>query len=69
MGKDLSPVPGLATDWQAEDDGHNWTFHLVKGVKWHSDGKPFTAADVKFTIEYIKNNKIAGLLSYVGEDD
>ena len=30
-------------------DGLTWTFHLRQGVKWH-DGTPFTAEDVKFTI-------------------
>ncbi len=37
------------------DDGKTWTFHLHKGVKWH-DGEPFTADDVKFTFDYMKEH-------------
>jgi peptide/nickel transport system substrate-binding protein len=31
-------------------DGLNWTLKLKEGVMWH-DGTPFTAEDVKFTLE------------------
>ena len=44
-------VPGLATSWKALDD-LTWEFKLRKGVKFH-DGTPFTAADVKYTIERV----------------
>ncbi|MGH2551260.1 MAG: ABC transporter substrate-binding protein, partial [Thermomicrobiales bacterium] len=43
-------VPGLATDWTVSEDELTFTFNLRQGVTWH-DGQPFTAADVKFTIE------------------
>ena len=33
-------------------DGLNWKVKLRDGVKWH-DGKPFTAEDVKFTLELV----------------
>ena len=42
-------VPGLATRWEAVD-GTTWRFTLRGGVKFH-DGKPFTAEDVKFTLD------------------
>jgi len=45
------PVPSLAERWQAVDD-LTWRFFLRKGVTF-SDGKPFTAADVKFTLDYV----------------
>lgn len=35
-------------------DGLNWNIKLRKDVRWH-DGKPFTAEDVKFTLELIVN--------------
>ena len=38
-------------------DGRSVTWKLKKGLKW-SDGKPFTAADVLFTYEYIMNPKV-----------
>ncbi len=46
--KDMSPAPGLATDWEVSDDGLTWTFHLREGVQW-SDGEPLTANDVTYT--------------------
>ena len=45
-----SIVPELATGWAWNEEGTELTFPLRQGVKWH-DGKPFTAADVKCTIE------------------
>src|SRR5215470_9021915 len=48
-----SIVPELATEWTWSEDGKTLTFPLHKGVKWH-DGKPFTAADVKCTIDLLQ---------------
>lgn len=49
----LEPQPGLAESWTVGGDGKVFTFKLKKGVVWH-DGKPFSAADVLFTVEFIK---------------
>lgn len=38
-------------------DGLTWTIKLKPGVKWH-DGKPFTAADVVFTLDVIRDPKV-----------
>lgn len=46
---DLKPQPSLAESWKVSDDGKTVTFNLRKGVTWH-DGKPFTSADVKFSL-------------------
>lgn len=45
---DYEPVPGLATEWAASDDGLTWTFTIREGVTW-SDGEPLTAHDVAYT--------------------
>ena len=45
-------VPALAESYDLEEDTNTYTFHLREGVTWH-DGEPFTAEDVKFTIEAI----------------
>ena len=49
---DLNPVPALAESWETSKDGLTFTLKLRDGVKWH-DGKPFTSADVKWTLEEV----------------
>ena len=46
---DFKPTPSLAESWEEPADGKSITFRLRQGVKWH-DGKPFTSADVQFSI-------------------
>ena len=48
-------IPWLATEWSTSSDGLTWSFTLRDGVKWH-DGKPFSADDVAFTVDYFKKN-------------
>ena len=49
---DNQVVAGLAKDWSFDEKTCTYTFYLEENVKWH-DGEPFTAEDVKFTIEAI----------------
>ncbi|OZI71660.1 ABC transporter substrate-binding protein [Bordetella genomosp. 12] len=50
---DLKLVPALAVSWEQSPDALRHTFHLRKGVKWH-DGKPFTSADVAYSLLTLK---------------
>lgn len=50
LDDDAKPHPALAERWEIEGDGALYRFHLRRDVTWH-DGRPFTAADVKFTFE------------------
>ena len=43
-------VPMLATSWESNATGDEWTFHLREGVTFH-DGTPFTAEAVKFSYQ------------------
>ena len=49
---DNQVIPGLAKRWTFDEAACTYTFYLEENVKWH-DGEPFTAEDVKFTIEAI----------------
>ncbi|MBN1966131.1 MAG: ABC transporter substrate-binding protein [Anaerolineae bacterium] len=47
-------APQLAVDWSSNEDATVWTFNLREGVLWH-DGEPFTADDVRFSLELAFN--------------
>ena len=49
---DNAVVPALAKSWDFDEETCTYTFHLEEDVRWH-DGEPFTAEDVRFTIEAI----------------
>lgn len=49
-------VPDLAQSWSYDESNYTYTFKLKENVAWH-DGKEFTAEDVKFTIDTIKESK------------
>lgn len=51
-GYELEIVPGLAKSWEQIDE-LTWEFVLEEGVKFHN-GDDFTAADVKYSFERIK---------------
>ena len=60
----LEDVPWLAKEWEVDtweaEPGRTATvvtLHLQEGVKWH-DGMPFTAEDIKFTIDYLRDNVV-----------
>lgn len=49
---DNQVIPRLAKSWDYDEETYTYTFYLEENVKWH-DGEPFTAEDVKFTVEAI----------------
>lgn len=46
----------LALDWEVSSDALTYTFHLREGVTFH-DGSDFTAEDVVFTYNTVKENQ------------
>ncbi len=51
---DVTVVPYLAKSWDISSDGLTWTLKLQDNVRWHNkppvNGRPFTSADVTFSI-------------------
>lgn len=67
----LEDMPWLAKSWKVStwepkpgEKGTVITWYLQEGVKWQ-DGEPFTSKDVKFTMEYLRDNKVPRYLSAV----
>jgi peptide/nickel transport system substrate-binding protein len=56
--KEQREVPGLAKSWESTPDGLHWTFNLRRGVRW-SDGEPFNADDVLFSLQVTFDPNIA----------
>lgn len=51
----------LARSWDVKDQGRTIVFHLRPGLLWQ-DGKPFTSADAKFTVDCVLDPKVASPL-------
>ncbi len=67
--------PSLATEMpSSENGGKRWIIPLRKGVTFHN-GKSFTAADVKYSLDFIKENGLstgsllANVESVTAQDD
>lgn len=59
-------VGDLATEWAL--DGTAWVFTLRDGVTWH-DGSPFTADDVKYTVERVLDPEVGSFaVPFLGEE-
>lgn len=44
-------APQLAADWESQDGGKVWVFHLKPGVQWHRGYGTLSAEDVVFSYE------------------
>ncbi len=60
---DPKPLLGKSYEWNA--DGTQLTIELRDGVQW-SDGEPFTAKDVVFTLDMLKQDKSLNSIGYTG---
>jgi peptide/nickel transport system substrate-binding protein len=56
-------VPELATNIQRSEDGLSFTFTLRDGVTFH-DGRPFTSADAKYTLDTVLASTFAKAASF-----
>ncbi|HEY4065638.1 MAG TPA: ABC transporter substrate-binding protein [Burkholderiaceae bacterium] len=54
---DFTMAPALAKSWKISPDGLTYAFTLIE-AKWH-DGKPFTSADVKYTLDEVASKYAA----------
>ncbi len=55
-GGPLELVPGYISSYSVSEDSREFTFALLKGLKW-SDGEPVTTEDVRFWYEDVFMNK------------
>ncbi len=53
----LNPIPMLATHWAFDEDGKTVYYRLDPDARW-SDGKPVTADDYLFTLEFMRSEHI-----------
>ena len=61
-------IPGLAMEWEVSDDKLTYTYHLRRGVQF-ADGRPFTAADVKFSFDVMRDPEVQADHMRSGFDD
>ncbi|MGH2540707.1 MAG: ABC transporter substrate-binding protein, partial [Actinomycetota bacterium] len=62
--EDLSPdfEHSITTSVDVSDDSMSFTYHLRPDMLW-SDGEPFTAHDVEWTLNYYKENNVSNYSS------
>jgi len=63
--KDVDPVPLLGTEYAWNEDGTVLTITTREDVTW-SDGEPFSAKDVAFTLDMIAENPAINTVGYAG---
>ena len=67
----MEDIPWMAKSWEVGtwepepgEIGTVITWHLEEGIKWQ-DTTPFTSRDIKFTIDYLRDNKVPRYISNV----
>ena len=61
---DLSPAPGLLTEWGWNDDKTKVMMTVRDGVTWH-DGSPFTAEDVAWSLTRAADEKTGNPIQFI----
>lgn len=61
---DLSPAPGLLTDWGWNEDRSQVWMDVREGVTWH-DGSDFTAEDVAWSLARVANPETGSPIQFV----
>lgn len=57
---DFDNIEGdLAESWDISKDGLTYTLYLRKGVQWHKGYGEFNAEDVKYTLDRLRDPKVA----------
>ncbi|MBI4279013.1 MAG: hypothetical protein HY660_11200 [Armatimonadetes bacterium] len=67
LDEKLNLHPDLATSWEISPDAKAYVFKLRRGVKFHH-GREFVADDVKFSIDRMRDPKVASPWGYLFED-
>jgi peptide/nickel transport system substrate-binding protein len=60
------PVPLLGTEYSWNEDGTELSITLREGVQW-TDGEDFTADDVKFTFDMLREHEALNSIGFDGE--
>jgi ABC-type transport system substrate-binding protein len=66
IARQEDPVPLLGTEYAWNDDGTELSITLREGVRW-SDGEAFTADDVKFTFDMLRETPAINSIGFDGE--
>ncbi|MBO6719775.1 MAG: peptide ABC transporter substrate-binding protein [Rhizobiaceae bacterium] len=61
---DLTPAPGLLTEWGWNDDKTKVMMKVREGVTWH-DGSPFTAEDVAWSLTRAADEKTGNPIQFI----
>lgn len=61
---DLSPAPGLLTEWGWNDDKTKVIMKVREGVTWHN-GDPFTAEDVAWSLARAANEATGNPIQFI----
>jgi peptide/nickel transport system substrate-binding protein len=59
LGPGGTIVPDLASVWDVDPSGSEWTFHLRPNLVW-DDGQPLTSDDVVFTVDALSDPDYTG---------